>query len=83
MKNSVASSESASESAPIQSLQNFCRSAGITPITAWRFRKRGWLNTVNIAGRQYLTSEGIAEFKQRAAKGDFAKEHNTPFRKAA
>jgi len=50
------------------------------PLTAWRFRKRGWLQTVNIAGRQYITSEGIAKFKQRAAAGDFAKEHKTPKR---
>jgi hypothetical protein len=62
----------------IQSLQSFCRAMGITAITAWRFRKRGWLETINIAGRVYITSEGVAKFKQRAASGEFAKEHKAP-----
>lgn len=66
--------------APIQSLQSFCRGAFISPITAWRYRKRGWLETVNIAGRQYVTAEAIEKFKHRAAAGEFAKEHKAPGR---
>jgi hypothetical protein len=64
----------------IQALQVFCENAGIAPITAWRFRKRGWLVTINIAGRQYVTSEGIAEFKRRAAAGEFSRQHVVPTR---
>jgi hypothetical protein len=41
-------------------------------VTAWRWRKRGWLKTVNIAGRPYLTDKALA--------GEFAKEHKTPNR---
>jgi hypothetical protein len=63
---------------PIQALQVFCERAGIAPITAWRMRKRGWLQTANIGGRQYVTSEGVAEFKRRAEAGDFAKKHVVP-----
>ncbi len=63
---------------PIISLHKFCRDAGISTITAWRFRKRGWLETVNVAGRQYLTGEGIAKFKHRATSGEFAQKHVTP-----
>ena len=65
---------------PIVALSAFCRAAGISPITSWRFRKRGWLTTVNIAGRQYCTSEAIAEFKRRAEAGEFARKHTVPVR---
>lgn len=67
--------------ANIQSLKLFCREAGLSEITAWRFRKRGWLSTVNIAGRQYVTGEEVARFTQRAAAGEFSKKHTTPTRK--
>jgi len=66
--------------APIKSLQSFCREIGVAPITAWRYRKRGWLQTVNIAGRQYLTAEAAAEFKRRALAGEFAKAVTGPKR---
>lgn len=49
-------------------------------MTAWRFEKRGWLNTVNIAGRRYITSEAAADFVRRAQAGEFAKQHPTPKR---
>jgi hypothetical protein len=51
--------------------------------TLWRWRELGWLQTVNIAGRQYVTPEAVAEFKRRAADGDFAKVHKTPKRAVA
>jgi len=54
---------------------------GVTQITAWRWRRRGWLKTVNIAGRQYLTQEAIEEFHRRAVAGEFAQEHKVPTRK--
>jgi hypothetical protein len=60
------------------SLSKWLVQVGITPITAWRWRKRGWLKTVNIAGRQYLTQEAIDEFQGRAVAGEFAKEHKIP-----
>jgi hypothetical protein len=68
-------------SPPIQSLQSFITGMGISPVTAWRFEKRGWLTTINIAGRRYITAEAIREFVRRSAAGDFAKEHPTPMRK--
>jgi hypothetical protein len=51
---------------------------GITPTTGWRWRKRGVIETVNIYGRIYISRQQIARFEQRAAAGDFAKEHKTP-----
>jgi len=41
------------------------------------------LETVNIAGRQYITDSAIAEFKRRAQAGEFAKEHKAPVRRKA
>jgi hypothetical protein len=68
---------------PIQSLQAFITGMGIKPITAWRMRKKRWLTTINIAGRQYITADAVAEFMRRAEAGDFAKVHPTPKRKSS
>jgi len=54
-----------------------------TPCTGWRWRKRGWIPTVNIAGRIYVSRQAIAEFERRATAGEFAKEHITPKRNPA
>ena len=69
--------------APITTLQHFCRNMGIAPITAWRMRGKGWLQTVNIAGRPYITAEASAEFVRRATAGEFAKHHPSPTGKAS
>ena len=70
------------DGSPILSLHKFCEQAGISDVTAWRWRKSGWLNTVNIAGRPYLTNRALADFLRRAEAGEFAKEHKTPTRRA-
>ena len=62
------------------SLQKFCENTGISNGTAWRWRRKGWLLTVNICGRQYVTDKGLAEFLRRAEAGEFAQEHKTPRR---
>jgi predicted site-specific integrase-resolvase len=64
----------------IISLQQWLADIGVTACTAWRWRKKGWLKTVNICGRQYLTQEAIEEFKRRAAAGEFAQVHKVPAR---
>lgn len=46
---------------------------GVTPCTAWRLRKKGWVQTVNIPGRQYLTQEAIHEFHRPASHGELPK----------
>ncbi len=66
---------------PIVSLNKFCQEAGISPITAWRWRKAGWLSTVNIAGRPYLTGGAVADFLRRVEAGEFSKEHVVPRRR--
>ncbi len=54
-----------------------------TPATGWRWRKRGWINTVNICGRLYVSRHEISRFEERAAAGEFSKTHKTPKRKGA
>ncbi len=62
------------------SLHKWMEQVGVTACTIWRWRKRGWLTTVNIAGRQYLTQEAIDEFHRRAMAGEFAQVHKVPTR---
>jgi hypothetical protein len=64
----------------IISLQQWLSDVGVTACTAWRWRKKGWLKTVNICGRQYLTQEAIAEFMARAQRGEFSQVHKAPKR---
>jgi predicted site-specific integrase-resolvase len=65
----------------IISLSKWLEQVGVTPCTAWRWRKKGWLKTVNIAGRQYVTRAAIDEFQRRAAAGEFSQVHKVPSRK--
>jgi hypothetical protein len=52
----------------------------ISAATGWRWRKRGWLPTINICGRVYVSRSAIAEFERRATAGEFSKTHVTPKR---
>lgn len=65
----------------VVSLSRWLAGVGIASCTAWRWRKKGWLRTVNIAGRQYLTREAIEEFERRALAGEFAQDSQVPVRK--
>jgi hypothetical protein len=64
--------------AGLRAANKWARESGFTPCTLWRFRKRGWINTINIAGRQYISLEEIARFTARAAAGEFAAEPPVP-----
>ena len=54
-------------------LNKWLAGVGVTLMTAWRWRKNGWLKTVNIAGRVYITREAIKDFTRRVEAGEFAK----------
>ena len=54
------------------SLQKFAAMLGRSAPTLWRYRRKGWLRTVNIAGRPYVLPAEAAEFERRAAAGEFA-----------
>jgi hypothetical protein len=67
--------------AAVISLHKWMEQIGVTACTVWRWRKKGWLQTVNIAGRQYLTQAAMDEFHRRAVAGEFAQLHKAPTRK--
>ena len=71
---------SGAPASPIVLFGLFLESLGVTPPTGWRWRKRGWISTINIAGRVYVSRQAIVEFERRAAAGEFAKEHIVPKR---
>ena len=50
----------------------------VSPVSTWRWRRNGWLNTTNISGRVYITYQNLAEFQRRAENGEFAKRHPVP-----
>ena len=62
-------------------LDRFIQNMGITDTTAWRWRKLGWLSTVNIAGRVYIRPKDLREFNRRLEAGEFAQQHKAPKRK--
>jgi hypothetical protein len=68
------------QSLPPMSLDKFAIDSGLCSATLWRYRKKGWLKTLNICGRQYVSRLAIAEFNMRAERGEFAKEHVSPRR---
>lgn len=78
MKDSPKTKDTATASLPMLALDKFIEETGLSPVTVWRFRKKGWLVCVNIAGRLYITREEIAKFNARAVAGEFAKEHVVP-----
>jgi len=49
-----------------------------TAVTGWRWRKLGWIEVINIAGRLYISRAAIARFEEAAAAGKFARVHPTP-----
>lgn len=51
---------------------------GVAAITIWRWRKNGWLHTVNINGKLYVSAQEIANFERRATAGEFEKLARVP-----
>ena len=71
----------ATDSEPPIALDKFIQESGLSAVTVWRYRRAGWLSTLNICGRHYLTRAEIARFNARAAAGEFAKEPAKPKRR--
>ncbi len=80
MKNTTVSATAIGQTAQagLMALRRWCHGAGISEISAWRWRKRGWLSTINICGRVYVSLEEIRRFTERAQSGEFAKDHTVP-----
>ncbi len=62
------------------SFDDWLNDLGKTRVTGLRWRKLGLVAVVNIFGRLYLTREAIAEFEEKAMRGDFARDAKTPAR---
>jgi hypothetical protein len=81
MEHNTATASAASiDSKPPIALDKFIEQSGLSPVTVWRYRRAGWLNTLNICGRHYLTRAEIARFNARAAAGEFARQPVRPKR---
>ena len=52
-------------------LDHWLAKLGISSVTGWRWRKKGWLNTVKVGGRLFLRPKDLAEFERRAEMGEF------------
>lgn len=68
----------ASDAEPLLSLDKFTEQSGLSSVTVWRFRRKGFLQTVNICGRLYLLRSEILRFNARAAAGEFARPVTRP-----
>jgi hypothetical protein len=65
-------------------LLSFTRQLGRTAPTIWRWRKNGMLDgIINIAGRPYITEEGMEKFHRRARAGEFSRPDHAPKRSKA
>ena len=53
-------------------LHRFCEITGLSKVSAWRYQKRGWLQTHLIANRRYILAADVAEFNRRLASDEFA-----------
>jgi hypothetical protein len=63
------------------SLNKWGQQLGRTPPTLWRWRQLGWLDGItNIAGKPYITRQGIEKFLRRAQAGEFSKPSHAPRR---
>jgi hypothetical protein len=57
----------------LMALDKFIESIGVTRETLVKWRRNGLLETCNIYGRLYVTTEEATRFKRRAMSGEFAK----------
>ena len=60
--------------AGITSASVYRRQLGVSKTTLWRYRRNGWLKTINVLGKLYVTRESIAEFEAMMRSGELAKE---------
>jgi hypothetical protein len=60
--------------AGITSASVYRRQLGVSKTTLWRYRRNGWLKTINVLGKLYITRESIAEFEAMMRRGELAKE---------
>jgi len=72
----ISTSENAASN--LIALDQWGEQIGRTAATIWRWRRDGWIEAINIAGRLYISRAAIARFEEAAAAGKFARVHPTP-----
>ncbi|MST00845.1 MAG: hypothetical protein EXS29_06000 [Pedosphaera sp.] len=83
MKTQKVSSNDTTPTSNLIAFNDWLEGVGVTAITGWRWRKKGWIQTVNIYGRIYVKREAIASFECRAEAGEFAQKPNGAYWRAA
>ena len=58
---------------------SFLKSNGRSASCGWRWRQKGWITTINISGRLYVSKAECERFHQRAAAGEFAQKNKGVF----
>lgn len=66
------SQEAQPDSRPPMAWRKFLHAVGISNVTGWRWRKLGWIVTVDIAGKPYVPMRELERFNARAEAGEFA-----------
>lgn len=66
----------------LMTYDSWLKSIPASSTTGWRWRREKMVETINIAGRVYISREAIARFLSRAAAGEFEKRHVVPTRAA-
>jgi predicted site-specific integrase-resolvase len=62
----------------IYSWRKWLRQVGVSPVTGYRWRRRGWITPLNVAGKLYVTAAEVARFERRATAGEFAQSARCP-----
>src|ERR1051326_3984015 len=68
---------------PVVSYARWLAKTGISPVTGYRWRQRGWITAINIAGRLYLSRPEMERFQARAAAGEFSRPLGSGLKKEA
>ena len=56
----------------LRAYEKFLAQVGVSRTTGWRWRRRRWIETVNISGKVYVTEREVNHFTKRVEAGDFA-----------
>jgi len=68
---------------PYRAAKEVAKDIGISTVTLWRWRGRGWIKCCNIGGKPYVDMNSLNSFVERAKTGEFAKAPNGAAKKSS